>query len=99
MKELKINKDWTVIDVGANIGQTLIKIKSIDKEINYLGFEPNPVCVNYLYIRLLIETILKHAIVFPAGISDKSRCLLFIIIMTPDSDPAGLNNTWLLHGQ
>ena len=36
------------IDVGVNVGQTLLKLKSISSEINYLGFEPNPNCVNYL---------------------------------------------------
>lgn len=87
LKELKINKDWTVIDVGANIGQTLIKIKSIDKEINYLGFEPNPVCINYLY-KFIDRNNLKNTIVFPAGISDKSQLLTFYYYNDSDSDPA-----------
>lgn len=40
----------TFIDVGVNIGQTLIKVKnSFNSSINYLGFEPNPNCVNYCY--------------------------------------------------
>lgn len=38
-------KKGTFIDIGVNIGQTLIKLKSIDPEINYIGFEPNPMCV------------------------------------------------------
>ena len=36
------------IDVGINIGQTLIKVKSVDKNIPYTGFEPNINCVNYV---------------------------------------------------
>ena len=36
------------IDIGVNTGQTLIKIKSIDKDINYIGFEPNPNCIFYV---------------------------------------------------
>ena len=36
------------IDVGANIGQTLIKFKSLHSKGRYLGFEPNPNCVSYL---------------------------------------------------
>jgi hypothetical protein len=34
------------IDVGVNIGQTLLKLRSISDNIDYIGFEPNPVCIN-----------------------------------------------------
>ena len=30
------------VDVGVNIGQTLLKLKAVDNEMNYIGFEPNP---------------------------------------------------------
>lgn len=40
------------LDIGANTGQSLIKVKSIDPQIHYYGFEPNPSCVFYLdYLR------------------------------------------------
>lgn len=35
------------VDVGVNIGQTLLTIKTIDKHRQYIGFEPNTVCVDY----------------------------------------------------
>ena len=38
----------TFIDVGVNVGQSLLKLKSISAEINYIGFEPNPICIHYL---------------------------------------------------
>jgi len=41
------------IDVGANIGQTLIKIKTSKPNIRYLGFEPNVNCV--FYVKKLIH--------------------------------------------
>lgn len=37
------------VDVGANVGQTLIKFKSINNNMEYIGFEPNPACMKYLY--------------------------------------------------
>jgi FkbM family methyltransferase len=41
-------KSGSFIDVGVNVGQTLIKVKSsFDVSINYLGFEPNANCLNY----------------------------------------------------
>ena len=46
------NKDQgCFVDVGVNIGQTLIKLKTISSEKaagGYLGFEPNPACVFYV---------------------------------------------------
>ncbi len=41
-------KSGSFIDVGVNIGQTLIKVKSnFENNIKYLGFEPNASCLNY----------------------------------------------------
>jgi FkbM family methyltransferase len=36
------------VDVGANLGQTLAKVKVIDPGRHYLGFEPDPFAYNYL---------------------------------------------------
>ncbi len=41
-------KRGAFIDVGANIGQTLIRVKTSLPNINYLGFEPNIACVFYM---------------------------------------------------
>lgn len=37
------------VDVGTNIGQTLLKLRSLRPGIKYLGFEPNSSCVQYLW--------------------------------------------------
>ena len=42
------NKIDVFIDVGVNLGQTLMKIKSIHPAVQYIGFEPNPDCVYYV---------------------------------------------------
>lgn len=42
------------VDVGTNIGQTLIKAKSIRPKLEYIGFEPNSSCV--IYLQDLIKT-------------------------------------------
>lgn len=47
LEKLLLVKDGTFIDVGVNLGQTLLKVKSIDPSRAYLGFEPNPACVYY----------------------------------------------------
>jgi FkbM family methyltransferase len=38
----------TFVDVGINIGQTLIKVKTINENLDYIGFEPNIVCLDYV---------------------------------------------------
>jgi FkbM family methyltransferase len=46
--------DKTFVDVGVNLGQTMLAVKSINKEIVYVGFEPNPACV------LFVSTLIKQ---------------------------------------
>jgi FkbM family methyltransferase len=40
------------VDVGANLGQTLLKVKALFPAVDYSGFEPNPRC--YCYVKDLI---------------------------------------------
>lgn len=60
------------VDVGANIGQTLLKLKSVDPEIEYIGFEPNPSCINYLNVLTEVNN-LQNVAVLPVGISDQTE--------------------------
>ncbi len=45
---LELDQEELFIDVGVNIGQTLIKLKSVYSSMDYVGFEPNPSCVYYV---------------------------------------------------
>lgn len=40
-------KKGAFVDVGVNIGQSLIRVKTTLPDIEYLGFEPNASCVSY----------------------------------------------------
>ena len=55
------------IDVGVNLGQTLIKAKAIDPARRYVGFEPNPVCVHYVE-ELVAANGWSDCCVVPAGL-------------------------------
>src|SRR5919205_552723 len=37
-----------LVDVGVNIGQTLLKLRSIARDAPYVGFEPNPFCIQFV---------------------------------------------------
>jgi FkbM family methyltransferase len=63
-----------VLDVGVNIGQTLIKVKSIDEEIPYVGFEPNPSCIMYCEELIRINHF-RNVELIPTGLFTENRIL------------------------
>ena len=77
MKELitKIlkRKNGAFLDIGANIGQTLMKLRSVST-VPYIGFEPNPESVVYLE-RLIKANNLPACTVCPVGLSNQNRLL------------------------
>jgi FkbM family methyltransferase len=69
IKLLKL-KNGIFVDVGVNIGQTLMKVRSAST-VPYVGIEINPECV--VYVKKLIElNKLKDCIVCPVGLSNKN---------------------------
>jgi len=64
-------KKGTFVDVGVNIGQTLIKLKLIDRGADYIGFEPNPSCVFYSNELIKVNN-LKNTLIVPVAISEES---------------------------
>jgi FkbM family methyltransferase len=59
------------IDVGVNIGQTLIKLRSVSEKIEYIGFEPNSKCISYVDKLIRINNI-KKTTLLPIGVSDQT---------------------------
>ena len=75
------------IDVGANIGQTLLKVKSIDRDIPYYGFEPNPVC-NYYLQQLIRGNKFSNCHVYPIGLGVDIDIKEFFIFFEGDISSA-----------
>jgi len=73
----------TFVDVGVNIGQTLLKIKSLHSDIRYVGFEPNLNCCSLVQTLISINQ-LKNATVVPCGLSEKNG---IVQILTKRQDP------------
>lgn len=64
----KINfNEGCFLDVGANIGQTLLKLRAVSN-IPYVGFEPNFNCVSYLN-RIIQLNKLQNVVVIPVALS------------------------------
>jgi len=55
------------LDIGVNVGQTLVKVKSLDPDREYVGFEPNPVCIAYLQ-ELIRDNRFANCTVIPVGL-------------------------------
>lgn len=67
-------RSGVVIDVGVNVGQTLTKVLSIDRNREYLGFEPQVGCC-YFVDQFLRLNGLRNASVLPIALSDSNHTL------------------------
>ncbi|MCZ4318209.1 FkbM family methyltransferase [Aequorivita viscosa] len=99
ISNLSISEQWMVdllkallsidankfVDVGVNIGQTLLKVKSVDAQIEYLGFEPNPSCVFYVNKLIKVNSI-KNTALYPVGISTKTELGVFNFYYDSETD-------------
>ena len=69
-----IKKEGAIINVGANTGQTLLKILSFDKTRPYFGFEPqitSALCVE----SFLIDNKIRNYCILPIALSDKNESI------------------------
>lgn len=85
LKEVfEYSSDGTFFDVGINLGQTMIKVMTLNENISYVGFEPNPSCLFYLQ-RLISANKWCHNIVVPVGLADSDH--LLPLYGSSDTDP------------
>ena len=70
INEFFVADKQTFIDVGANIGQTLISVKTAEKQINYIGFEPAVSCCYYLK-ELTRANNFQHCHIYNFALSDQ----------------------------
>jgi len=85
LKKILNRSEGCFVDVGVNIGQTLIKVKSIDRNIDYLGFEPNPVCVFYVE-KLIGINKFPNTKIIPAGVSKDNGIVTLKYFSTDTTD-------------
>ena len=74
----------TFVDVGVNIGQTLIRLKTVLPNYNYIGFEPNSTCVSYTQ-QLIALNKFRDCIIQNCALSTKVENL--ILEKTSSTDP------------
>ena len=62
----------TFIDIGANVGQTLLKVKSLFADVVYVGFEPNIHCAGYIST-LISSNNFQDCSIFPIGLGCEEK--------------------------
>ena len=85
LKILLPQKKGSFVDVGVNIGQTLLKLKSVDNSRPYFGFEPNSFCVHYSSELIKLNNF-RNAKLFPFGVSNKNAIGVLNFYRSGDSD-------------
>jgi FkbM family methyltransferase len=70
------SKDGVVVDIGANIGLYLLKLRALDDNRQYYGFEPNSLC-NYYIQELVRLNSFENVKIFPYALSNKRELRTF----------------------
>ena len=72
------HRSGVFLDVGVNVGQTLLKVKTLRPCIQYVGFEPNPVCFHYTQT-LIERNGFEKCTLFPVGLSNRTALMPFFM--------------------
>jgi FkbM family methyltransferase len=65
-----MKREGAFIDVGTNMGQTLLKIKTLMPDLHYFGFEPNINAVYYIK-KLITANSFLNCEIYPFALSNK----------------------------
>lgn len=90
-------KPGTFVDIGVNVGQTLIKVLAIDPQRAYVGFEPQIGCCFFIdqFIR---DNALEHMQIVPVALSNRNQlCALYS--NTPYDEMASLSGATEVTGR
>jgi FkbM family methyltransferase len=77
-------KEGAFIDVGANTGQTLLKVLAIDANRTYIGFEPQLDCCFYID-SFIKNNHLNKCKILPIGLHNKTA-IMNLMKRVPNSD-------------
>ena len=78
--------DGPFLDVGANVGQTLLKVLAIDRSRRYIGFEPQILCSSIIQNFIQTNNLANH-VVLPIGLSSENK-VVRLLTRDYEFDPA-----------
>lgn len=77
------------LDVGVNLGQTLLYFEATSPGRRYIGFEPNPLACAYT-LTLISQNKMDHATVLPVALASRADVRRLNLTSDPTSDMASL---------
>jgi FkbM family methyltransferase len=77
------NEDHAFIDVGTNIGQTTIRLKTLRPGMKYIGFEPNSACSSYT-LQLIKANNFQNCSVYNCALTSSIQTLVLEKTMLDD---------------
>lgn len=88
---LALAPDTAFLDIGVNLGQSLLKLKSVKRDIIYLGFEPNSFCVQYVN-ELIRVNRLPNCELIPIGLAENPGLIELIADSEADTAASIISN-------
>ncbi|MHC4841680.1 MAG: FkbM family methyltransferase [Planctomycetota bacterium] len=85
IRQLLDGRDGCFVDVGANVGQTMLICKAIAPDCSYVGFEPSSGCVDVLQKLIEINELVNTEVVNAALSNESGTATLYA---DNPSDPA-----------
>jgi FkbM family methyltransferase len=83
-----------LLDIGANVGQTLFDFLATGAKSRYIGFEPNARCSAYLS-RLIQRNGLTQATLAPVALGDSAALLQLHSFSTSDTDSSAFIHSFV----
>jgi FkbM family methyltransferase len=85
LKQVLAWRTGAVLDVGMNVGQTLLKCKILDPDREYFGFEPNPRAFNYATHFVELNQF-RDCTLVPVGLSSRGGIATLLSNAGKDTD-------------
>ena len=85
LQQLLPRRAGSFVDVGVNLGQTMMIVKSIEPNREYIGFEPNSTCVAYTE-RVIALNDVDNASLLPVGLGNVATILALDLYSPSTSD-------------
>jgi FkbM family methyltransferase len=92
IRRLVSTDNGAFIDVGTNVGQTLLDLRISHPTVQYIGFEPNPSCVFYLKTLIKLNEF-DNLQLIPVRLGDETRCVP--LYLSKDADASDTRATVL----
>lgn len=85
LEKLLTERKGAFLDIGVNLGQTLVKVKGIELGRKYIGFEPNSACVFYVK-QLIKDNKFEDCTILPVGLFTEDNVLSLECINNTEVD-------------